>query len=50
MKGGPQLCPCGDLIQMMTMKKNIAFTFLFGFIDQEIYPGSVTYPENYFGI
>jgi hypothetical protein len=42
-KGDPQLCPYGDLMQMMSMKY-ITFTFLFRFPDQETCPGCFSHP------
>jgi hypothetical protein len=49
MKGDPQTCPNGDLMQIMSMK-NIAFTFHFRSPDQETCPGYFTHPENFLGI
>jgi hypothetical protein len=37
-KGDPELCPNGDLMQMMSMK-TIAFTILLRSPDQETCPG-----------
>src|SRR4030065_1326441 len=48
-KGDPQTCPEGDLMQMMSMK-NITFTFLFRFPDQESCPGCFSHPKNFLSI